>query len=394
MPVTKFFSRTSISHRIADFCHHLRNNGIATAPIDTARCLIVLKLINANEHQEVRLALKSFFMKNREDFNRFDELFDSFWFNERKQRHEHEAIDRNKIQTINSKTSPSIFETSGPSKNDKIDVPDNDKDQEADSSGDGKMIAAKTFNKMTTDMREFVQAEDENEATIIAQRIANAIRYRLSRRRKLSKKGASLDLRRIMRKSISTDGEPLNLLRKRRPETPMHLIGLIDVSGSMQPYARVFLSFIKGLIGNDLRTDAFLFHTKLMCVSDALRDNNTLRAANRLSMMAKGFGGGTKIGTCLNDFNKQFLGRILGRKSLVIVMSDGYDTDDPSILGSSLKRLKKSGCKLIWLNPLLGWKNYEPVNASITTALPYLDLFAPCNTLQSFLALENELRIL
>ena len=394
MPVTKFFSRTSISHRIVDFCHHLRNNGIAITPLDTAHCLTVLKLINANEHQEVRLAFKSFFMKNREDFNRFDEIFDSFWFNEQRQRHEHEALDRNKTQTINSKNTPSIFEISGSGKNDKIDLPDNDNDQEADSSGSGKMIAAKTFNKMTTDMRDFVQAEDENEATVVAQRIANAIRYRLSRRRTSSKKGASLDLRRIMRKSISTGGEPLNLLRKRRPEKPMHLIGLIDVSGSMQPYARVFLSFVKGLIGNDLRTDAFLFHTKLMCVSDALRDNNTLRAANRLSMMAKGFGGGTKIGTCLNDFNKQFLGRILGRKSLVIVMSDGYDTDDPSILSSSLERLKKSGCKLIWLNPLLGWKNYEPVNASMMTALPFLDLFAPCNTLQSLLALENELRIL
>ena len=394
MPVTKFYSRTSIRHRIVDFCHHLRNNGIATTPLDTASCLTILNLIHANEHHEVRLAFKSFFINNREDFYRFDELFDSFWFNEQRQRHEHEALDRNKTQTINSKTTPSIFEISGSGKNDKIDLPDNDNDQEADSSGNGKMIAAKTFNKMTTDMREFVQAEDENEATIIAQRIANAIRYRLSRRRISSKKGASLDLRRIMRKSISTDGEPLNLLRKRRPEKPMHLIGLIDVSGSMQPYARVFLSFVKGLIGNDLRTDAFLFHTKLMCVSDALRDNNTLRAANRLSIMAKGFGGGTKIGTCLNDFNKQFLGRILGRKSLVIVMSDGYDTDDPSILSSSLERLKKSGCKLIWLNPLLGWKNYEPVNASMMTALPFLDLFAPCNTLQSLLALENELRIL
>ena len=394
MAVTKFLYRTSINHRIVDFCHHLRNNGIMTSPIDAAHCLNVLRVINANEHHEVRLAFKSIFVSNKDGFNRFDELFDSFWFNERKQRHEHEAIENTGPKTVTNKNAPSIFEINGSSKSDNIDLPDNDNDKEANTSGKGRLIAAKTINTMTTDMREFIQAEDESKASEIARRIASAIRYKLSRRRKLSNRGNTLDMRRIMRKSIATDGEPLKLLRKRKPETPMHLVGLIDVSGSMQPYARVFLSFIKGLIGNDLRTDAFLFHTKLMCVSDALRDNNTLRAANRLSMMARGFGGGTKIGTCLNNFNKQFIGRILGRKSLVIIMSDGYDTDDSAILDSSLKHLKKSGCKLIWLNPLLGWKDYKPVNSSIITALPYLDLFAPCNTLQSLLVLENELRSL
>jgi len=198
-------------------------------------------------------------------------------------------------------------------------------------------------------------------------------------------------MRRIMRKSVATGGEPLHLLRRHRPDRPVHLVSILDVSGSMQLYARVFLSFVKGLVGNDQRTDAFLFHTSLMCVSDALRDNDTLRAVNRLSMMARGFGGGTKIGASLRTFNNQYASRMAGRKTVVIIMSDGYDTGEAHEVGDALARLKRRGCKIIWLNPLLGWKDYAPVAASMAAALPHVDCFAPCNTLASLAAIEGEL---
>ena len=198
-------------------------------------------------------------------------------------------------------------------------------------------------------------------------------------------------MRRTMRKSVATGGEPLQLLRRRRPERPVHLVSILDVSGSMQLYARVFLSFIKGLIGNDQRTDAFLFHTSLVCVSDALRDKDTLRAVNRLSMIVRGFGGGTKIGASLRTFNAQYARRLAGRRTVVVIMSDGYDTGDASEVGNALAQLKRRGCKLIWLNPLLGWKDYQPVAASMAAALPHIDYFAPCNTLDSLRDLEQEL---
>ena len=241
-------------------------------------------------------------------------------------------------------------------------------------------------------MREFFLPEDEARAAETARRIATAIRYRRSRRRKAARQGDGLDMRRIMRKSVATGGEPLQLLRRRRPDRPVHLVSILDVSGSMQLYARVFLSFVKGLIGNDQRTDAFLFHTSLMCVSDALRDNDTLRAVNRLSMMARGFGGGTKIGASLRTFNNQYASRMAGRKTVIIIMSDGYDTDGAQGVEEALKRLKRRGCKIIWLNPLLGWKDYAPVAASMAAALPHVDYFAPCNTLGSLAAIEGELQ--
>jgi uncharacterized protein with von Willebrand factor type A (vWA) domain len=271
------------------------------------------------------------------------------------------------------------------------DSPDNDNDGEADSDGEGKLVSTRVVNNNRTDMREYLQPEDRALAERAAQHIAAAIRYRRSRRRKADRKGAMIDLRRVIRRSVGTGGEPMQLLRRRRPDRPVHLVSILDVSGSMTLYARVFLAFIRGLIDVDQRADAFLFHTSLMNVSDALRDNDSLRAVNRLSMMAQGFGGGTRIGHCLHQFNSQYASRIIGRRSVVIIMSDGYDTGDSHSVGAELARLRRKGCKIVWLNPLLGWKDYEPVAASMSAALPYLDRFAPCNTLESLAALEFEL---
>ena len=183
----------------------------------------------------------------------------------------------------------------------------------------------------------------------------------------------------------------MQLLRRRRPDRPVHLVAILDVSGSMTLYARVFLAFLRGLIDVDQRADAFVFHTSLMCVSDALRDSDTLRAVNRLSMMAQGFGGCTRIGQCLEKITSQYAGRMLGRRSVVIIMSDGYDTGASDRVGAAMAKLRRKGCKLIWLNPLIGWMDYEPVAASMAAAMPYLDVFAPCNTLESLASLEQEL---
>ena len=392
MAVTRFLTRASIAERVNDFTRHLRAHGVWAGMPETQSSLEALQLVDAGDPNEVRLALKAIFASDVESFSRFDDLFAAFWFNAGKQRHDrtptqNHSDQKNNLINLSQKSSEPSADGSG-----SIDTPDNDNEGEAESSGDGKLIATQVTNRNTADMRKFILSEDEARAAETARRIATAIRYRRSRRRKAARQGEGLDMRRIMRKSVATGGEPLQLLRRRRPNRPVHLVSILDVSGSMQLYARIFLSFVKGLIGNDQRTDAFLFHTSLMCVSDALRDNDTLRAVNRLSMMARGFGGGTKIGASLRTFNNQYASRMVGRKTVIIIMSDGYDTGDAQGVGEALARLKRRGCKIIWLNPLLGWKNYAPVAASMAAALPYVDCFAPCNTLSSLAAIEGELQ--
>jgi uncharacterized protein with von Willebrand factor type A (vWA) domain len=220
--------------------------------------------------------------------------------------------------------------------------------------------------------------------------IARALRDRRSRRRKQALRGRQLDMRRIQRASLARGGEPMELFRRARPPRPMQIVALCDVSGSMTVYARVFLAFLKGLVGSDMRTDAYLFHTRLMRVTDAMRDHDTLRAASRLSLMAEGFGGGTDISGSLERFVTGYGARALNGRTVVIILSDGYCTSDPEALGAVLAKLRKKARRIVWLNPLKGWREYAPVAASMQAALPYLDAHLPANTLEALGALEQE----
>jgi uncharacterized protein with von Willebrand factor type A (vWA) domain len=159
----------------------------------------------------------------------------------------------------------------------------------------------------------------------------------------------------------------------------------------MTTYAQVFLAFIAGMMRADDTTDAYLFHTRLVRITEALRDKDAIRALGRLSVLADGFGGGSKIGASLMQFSGSYARRFVDGRTVVLILSDGYDTESPDLLGAALAKLKRRGCKIIWLNPLKGWDGYAPVARGMAAALPHLDLFSPANTLADLAALEPEL---
>ena len=140
-----------------------------------------------------------------------------------------------------------------------------------------------------------------------------------------------------------------------------------------------------------MQADAYLFHTRLVRITEALRDKDAMRAIGRMSLMADGFGGGSKIGPSLGRFADTYAKRFVDGRSVVMILSDGYDTAAPQILSDALAQLRKRGCKVIWLNPLKGWADYEPVAAGMAAALPHLDLFKAANTLGDLAALEKDL---
>lgn len=387
MRATRFPARADgVADRMAGFMAHLRLNGLPAGLPEAETALRALERIVPTDAGEVRLALKAICANDADRRARFDELFDAYWLGAgRVRQRPARAADHGRPaprQTSNL-TTAATADGSGTA-----DAPENSGDGEADMSGEGRLVASRLANLRRTDLRALATPEELAAAEAIAFRLARAMRDRRSRRREAARRGALLDLRRIARHSVARGGEPLVLLRRRRPERPVHVVALLDVSGSMTVYARVLLSFVRGLTSADSRTDAYLFHTRLVRISDALRDHDTLRAAGRMSMMAEGFGGGTRIGANLKAFNEQYARHGVGGRSVVLILSDGYDTDPAELIDAALRRLKKRGCRIVWLNPLKGWKDYAPVARGMAAALPHLDLFAPAATLDDLAALE------
>src|SRR5690606_31515226 len=149
---------------------------------------------------------------------------------------------------------------------------------------------------------------------------------RLTRRDLARHRGPRLDLRRTIHANISRGGVPIELMRRRRKDKPLRLVVLLDASGSMSLYTGVFVRFIHGVLDEFREAEAFLFHTQLAHVSDAMKERDPARALDRLAMMAQGAGGGTRIGLCLQTFNRWHAARVIHSRTCVMIVSDGYET--------------------------------------------------------------------
>jgi uncharacterized protein with von Willebrand factor type A (vWA) domain len=175
--------------------------------------------------------------------------------------------------------------------------------------------------------------------------------------------------------------------RKRWPK-PLRLVVILDVSGSMSLYSAFFVRFIRGVLDHFREAEAFVFHTRLIHISAALRERDTEKALERMALMASGWDGGTKIGESLATFNRSYAANVIRSRTVVIIVSDGYDTGPPERLAAEMGQLKRRAKRIIWLNPMIGWADYEPVAKGMSAALPFVDLFAPAHDLQSLAALE------
>ncbi|SNT13258.1 vWA domain-containing protein [Tropicimonas sediminicola] len=388
--ITRFAGRDpGVSGRVAGFIAHLRENGFHLGVAETDMALHALSVVRAVDPAEARMALKSVCAGTAQDIAAFDELFDSYWMNEGRVRQK-AVPSGDGAQARHSRNSREA-EGGRSAASGRQHSPEETPDGEAASEGTGKLVASRIQQLMKKDLRDLVSPQDIHAAEVIARRLGAAIRDRRSRRRKAARKGSTIDFRRTIRASIATGGEPVRLAHRNRPDRPVRITVLCDVSGSMLPYARPFLAFVAGLMRADPASDAYLFHTRLVRITEALRDDDPLRALNRITLLADGFGGGSQIGRNLEQFARSYARRFVDGRSVVFILSDGYDSAAPELTGTALARLRRRGCRIVWLNPLKGWDGYEPVARGMAAALPHVDLFAAANTLESLARLEPEM---
>ena len=376
-----------IAHKLAAFLKTLRDNGFAVGLAEGRDAASLMASGYAAKPGLLRSALKHLFSARKSDWEKFDGLFDAFWLGKRVRSRSMTAGAAKAAHSPSLKNLQDTGDTRG-SSTAMDQVPSAD-DAPEERGGEGRMEgASRAENLSEVDFRKLADPDQIAQAHEAAARLAKAMRTRLTRRDLARRRGYRLDLRRTIHRNISHGGVPISLVKRQRKDKPLRLVMLLDASGSMSLYTGVFLRFIHGVLDEFREAEAFLFHTRLAHVSDAMNERDAARALDRLSILAQGAGGGTRIGESLATFNRQHAARVIHSRTCVMIVSDGYETGDANLLGREMAALAKRCRRIVWLNPMMAWQGYAPVAAGIRAALPHVDLYAPANTLKSLAALE------
>ena len=353
--------------------------------IDAARSA---DLVDIAEKQDFRALLRSNMILQKEDFPVFDMVFDCFW---REQSYERVPMETLEIQGTPRESGAeeggdeegleeAVAETAA-----KENVPlENLEEFSIPTYSPQELLNRKDFSEMgVEESRAIARA-----ILLIATKIATQI----SRRKKVGRKGSTVDPRWTMRRSMKYGGEVVELVRRKRRIKKTKVVLLCDVSGSMDCYSRFLIQFMYGLQNELWGVETFVFSTSLSRITHLIRTKDIGNALEKISGSILGWSGGTNIGRSLHTFNRNFAPSMVTHRSVVVIISDGWDRGDVSLLEREMQDLKRRCKKIIWLNPLLASDNYEPLCKGMQAALPYLDLFLSVHNVNSLVTLGRTLQ--
>ena len=232
--------------------------------------------------------------------------------------------------------------------------------------------------------------EEFARARALMRRLAVARPQRRSRRLRPHSRGTELDLRRLARRSLATGGEPIARSFRRRLRVSRRIVALCDISGSMEAYTRGLLLFMHAVVEAG-RVEVFAFGTRLTRLTVALRTRDPEQALSAAAASVVDWASGTRIGASLKTFNDEWGRRGLSRGAVVLVVSDGWERQDPDLVRHEMARLARTAYAVVWVNPLKGHSDYEPLSAGMQAALPYVDRFLPGHNIASLEQLADSL---
>lgn len=364
--------------RYAGFAGWLRANAFSVTCADVAASLEVARRMGQFDSNLLRWSLRALLCSRAEDWRRFDELFDAYFRTPNR---------RELVETRAGGAGPLARDEAGETLPDVSEgMPHSLAGQGAGTPGEGASAEEGATHAEALAFADFRHLNDRTELFAIdaaIRRFAQRLRGIETRREQRAKQGRAIDLRWTIRRSVSRGGLPAELgwrrLRRQRPR----IVLLLDVSRSMNLYSFFLLRLARVLSGRLRDVHSFIFHTRLVCVDDALRDPDPRRAQERLHLISEGWAGGTRIGESLAGFNRHYAPGLLHARTAVVIVSDGYDAGDPAQLGDALAAIRRRCHSLVWLNPLAGRPGFAPVSAGMQAALPHLDLFAGARDLAS-----------
>jgi uncharacterized protein with von Willebrand factor type A (vWA) domain len=360
--------------RLAGFPGFLRANGFAGGGGEAAEVLRAAGLAGVLDPQLLRWSLKALLCGRGDEWRRFDELFDAWFLPPNRW-----AAPQARQADARIGGSESASRAGGPQATEQ-DYPLRPRD-----------AASREECLSGTDLRELTEREHALEIEALMRRLARRLKHLRLRREQRARNGRRLDLQTTIRRSVASGGTPFHLAWKAPRRVRPRLVLLLDVSRSMAAYSFFYLRLARALSGELADVHSFIFHTRVTGVSGALHDPDPWRAQERLQLLAQGWGGGTRIGESLAQFNREHAPRLVHARTAILVLSDGYDTGDPAVLSAALAALRRRARRIVWLNPLCKRPGYAPISQGMQAALPHLDLLAPGADLASIAAVLPDL---
>jgi uncharacterized protein len=368
---------------LVEFCRFARANGLSSGTKETIDSLEVLASAGLADSDALKFALRAVLCSSKVEWDLFDELFETFWG----------GLEPNRVGASTKRSGSKASGDNGQREgNGAWVLTGNGADSDSKPESEGKTISGASIVERLRTM-DFAEMSEDDLAALdrLSQRLVRRMSCRVSRRLRTRKSRGLVNLRKTIRLSIGRGGDPIELSYKRRKPQRARLVILLDVSGSMSLYSFFLLKFVYALAKQFREVDAFVFSTELVEITDVLRASCLSNAVEKLAQTSAGWSGGTKIGESLQHFNHRHSGRLLSRGTVFVILSDGWDTGEPEVLAAELRTIKRRVSKLIWLNPLIGLEDYEPLTRGMSAALPHIDVFAPAHNLASLLELERHL---
>ena len=390
----------ALANNVVHFVRLMRAAGVRAGTASTLNALAQVEAAGIERRADIRAALRSTLISRPEHRELFDIAFDLFWKDPQIQEKMLSAL----LPTVQGRgqTPPPppppqrLTDAFAP------DAPRLDPKRLPNQQDEVNFDATLTFSASEKLQRmdfEQMNAAEWEAARKAAASLALPMRPLRTRRSAPARQGR-IDLRACLQQSRKTGGEIIGIERTQPGERPPKLVVLCDISGSMHRYTRMFLHFVHALAnatgassrgGRPQKLEVFLFGTRLTHVTRHLRGQDVDVALARVAAAAPDWSGGTRIGACLHEFNLRWARRVLGYGVQVLLLTDGLDREDTTLLTKAADRLGKSCRNLIWLNPLLRYDGFEPRAAGVRALLPHVDTFVPVHNLNSIADLAKSL---
>jgi uncharacterized protein with von Willebrand factor type A (vWA) domain len=356
----------ALVRHVVTFGRVLREAGLEVGPARLADALTGLDHVDLISQDDVYWTLRSTLVTRREELDAFDRAFRA-WFLRTPVVPIRRGGGAETIVTIKKQAASGEREGAD-------DGGDGDRSNVGGWSFD-ELLRQKDFAAMTPE--EFARVRD-----LIA-RCAAARPRRRSRRLRPDRRGTELDLRRLVRSSLGTGGDAIERAFRSRIHVPRKLVIICDVSGSMEAYARALLLYLHAAVGSGRGVEAFAFGTRLTRLTPELASRDPERALAAATERVVDWSGGTRIGASLKHFNDEWGRRALTRGAVIVIVSDGWERQDAALVGREMARLARAAFAIVWVNPLKGNPEYQPLAGGMRAALPYIDRFLAGHNLES-----------